>query len=59
LLVIDGSRAVVSPSLAAEIVKLNHCLEVVQIEDAGHGIPFDQPERFSTIVKTFLHSLSA
>jgi len=57
LLVIGGSRAVVSPLLATELAKLNQCLKVVKIADAGHGIPFDQPERFSAIIKTFLKSL--
>ena len=40
LLVIGGTGAVVSPSLATELVEFNQCLKVVQIEDSGHGIPF-------------------
>jgi pimeloyl-ACP methyl ester carboxylesterase len=56
LLIIGGVKGVVSPVVAAELARLNQCLEVVQIEEAGHGIPYDQPERFSTVVKTFLRS---
>lgn len=58
LLIIGGVGAVVSPMVAAELAKLNQRLEVVQIAEAGHGIPYDQPERFSAVVKAFLRSLS-
>jgi pimeloyl-ACP methyl ester carboxylesterase len=59
LLVIGGVGGVVSPIVAAELASLNQHLEIVQIEEAGHGIPYDQPERFSTVVKAFLHSATA
>lgn len=59
LLVIGDAGAIVSPVVAAKLARLNQYLEVVQIKDAGHGIPFDQPKRFSSIVKAFLHSLSS
>lgn len=58
LLVIGGVGGVVSPIVAAELASLNQCLKIVQIEEAGHGIPYDQPERFSTVVKAFLRSIS-
>lgn len=54
LLVIGDVGAVVSPPAAAELAQLNQRLEVVQIADAGHGVPYDQPERFSAAVKSFL-----
>lgn len=59
LLVIGGVGGVVSPVVAAELTRLNQRLEIVQIAEAGHGIPYDQPERFSVVVKAFLHSVSA
>jgi pimeloyl-ACP methyl ester carboxylesterase len=59
LLVIGDVDPVVSPSVASELAKLNQRLEVAQITEAGHGIIFDQPERFSDIVKTFLSSFIA
>ncbi len=57
LLIIGDNGAVVTPALAAEIAGLNQHLEVVQIPEAGHGVPHDQPERFAKVVQTFLHSL--
>lgn len=58
LLVIGDVGAIVSPVVAAELVKLNQRLEVVQIMHAGHGIPYDQPELFANVVKTFLRSVN-
>lgn len=58
LLVIGDTGAVVSPAAAAELAQLNPRLEVVQIAEAGHGIPYDQPEHFSAAVKSFLSSIS-
>ena len=59
LLIIGGARGVVSPIMARELARLNQCLEIVQVEEAGHGIPFDQPEPFLSVVKSFLHSVDA
>ncbi len=59
LLVIGDGGSVVSPELATELAGLNRHLKVVQIEEAGHGIPYDQPDRFSAAIQTFLRSLSA
>ena len=59
LLVIGDVGSVVSPEVAAELAELNQHLEVVQIAEAGHGVPYDQPERFSDVVQTFLRSVSA
>lgn len=59
LLVIGGVGSVVSPKVAAELAGLNPHLKVVQIAETGHGIPYDQPDRLSAIVQTFLSSLSA
>ena len=54
LLVIGDVGLVVTPEMATRLARLNRCLKVVQIEEAGHGVPYDQPERFSAIVQTFL-----
>lgn len=58
MLVVGGIGSVVSLEMAEELAKRNQCLKVVQIEEAGHAIPYDQPERFSTVVQTFLRSLT-
>lgn len=57
LLVVGDVGSVVFPEVAAELAGLNQRLEVVQIKEAGHGIPYDQPDRFSAVVQTFLRSL--
>lgn len=57
LLVIGDVDAVVSPGMASELAKLNQRLEVAQITEAGHGVIYDQPQRFSAHVKAFLRSL--
>lgn len=59
LLIVGDVGSVVTLEMAAELIGLNQRLEVIQIEEAGHGIPYDQPERFSTVVQTFLRSVSA
>lgn len=59
LLVIGDVGSVVSREVAAELAELNQHLEVVQIAEAGHAVPYDQPEHFSAVVQTFLRSVSA
>jgi N-formylmaleamate deformylase len=54
LLVIGDLGAVVSREVAADLAQLNRRLRVEQIVDAGHGIPYDQPERLATVVRAFL-----
>lgn len=58
LLVFGDVGAVISPEVAAELVETNPYLDAVQITGAGHGLPYDQPERLSEIVMTFLRSLT-
>jgi len=57
LLVIGGPAGVVSPEVAADLQRLNPRLQVEQIPEAGHGLPYDQPERFALVVKSFLRSI--
>lgn len=58
LLVIGDAGTVVSPEVSAEIAALNRHFKVAQVTEAGHGIPYDQPEQLAAVVKAFLHSLS-
>ncbi len=58
-LLVIGGAGVVSAELASELRHLNPKLQVVQIKDAGHGIFYDQPDQFSAVVKSFLHSIDA
>jgi pimeloyl-ACP methyl ester carboxylesterase len=57
LLVIGDVGAVVSLEVATELTQLNPRLSVEQIVDAGHGIPYDQPERLATVVQAFMETL--
>jgi len=57
LLIIGDVGSVVSTKVASKLARLNQRLKVVQIAKTGHGVPYDQPERFATIVKAFLRSL--
>ncbi len=57
LLVVGDVDAVVSSEMTAELVELNQCLEVAKIAEAGHAVPYDQPEIFSAVVKNFLRSV--
>jgi N-formylmaleamate deformylase len=56
LLVIGGPGGVVSPEVAADLQRLNPRLQVEQIPEVGHGLHYDQPERFAVVVKSFLSS---
>ncbi len=54
LLVIGDAGAVVSLETARELRGLNPRVRVEQIQHAGHGVPYDQPERFAAVVRSFL-----
>jgi len=57
LLVIGGSAGVVSPDVAADLQRLNLRLQVEQIPEVGHGLQYDQPERFAVVVQSFLRAI--
>ncbi len=53
-LLVIGDRPVVTLEMATELRNLNERVGIEQIEDAGHGLPFDQPERLADVVASFL-----
>jgi N-formylmaleamate deformylase len=53
-LLVIGDSSVVTLEMATELRSLNPRLRVAQIEDAGHGLPFDHPERLAEAVGSFL-----
>lgn len=57
ILVVIGDAPVVSIETARELQSLNSRVRVEQIRNAGHGLPYDQPERFAAVVRTFLMSV--
>jgi len=56
-LLVLGDKGVVSPAVAEELRRVNPKFQIEQIPGAGHGLHFDQPERFAAVVKSFLHSM--
>jgi pimeloyl-ACP methyl ester carboxylesterase len=56
-LLVIGDKPVVTLDMATELCELNPLLRVDQIDDAGHGLPLDQPERLAQTVLTFVREL--
>ena len=57
ILLVIGDVPVVSRDSARELQSLNPRLQVEQIQRAGHGLQYDQPERFEAVVRSFLNSV--
>jgi pimeloyl-ACP methyl ester carboxylesterase len=58
ILLVIGDRPVVTLEMAEELKSLNPRLQVEQVPDAGHGLPFDQPERLAQGVSSFLRGVA-
>ena len=58
LLVIGDSSPVVTLEMATELRSLNPRVRIEQVQDAGHGLPFEQPERLGELVVSFLRELA-
>ncbi|WP_437982033.1 alpha/beta fold hydrolase [Sorangium sp. So ce117] len=58
LLVIGDDSPVVTLEMAAELRSLNPRVRIEQVQDAGHGLPFEQPERLGEVVLSFLRELA-
>jgi pimeloyl-ACP methyl ester carboxylesterase len=57
LLVIGDSSPVVGLDMAHELCGINPRIRVERVRDAGHGLPFDQPERLAELVLAFLRDI--
>ena len=40
--------------MATELRSLNPHVRIAQVQGAGHGLPFEQPERLGEVVAAFL-----
>lgn len=49
-----GDDPVVTKTTAEELRAANPHVRIAQIANAGHGLPFEQPERLAEVVATFL-----
>jgi pimeloyl-ACP methyl ester carboxylesterase len=59
ILLIISDGGVVSLDTARRLQSLNPGLHIEQIADAGHGVPFDQPERFEGAIRSCLGWISS
>ncbi len=57
ILLAIGDDPVVSLETARALQHLNPRVRIEQIQGAGHGVPFDQPERLAEVVRVFIRSL--
>jgi pimeloyl-ACP methyl ester carboxylesterase len=57
ILLVIGDKGVVSRETAQELQSLNSRLRYEMISDAGHGLPYDQPDRLEAVVGSFLQSV--
>lgn len=53
-LLVIADQGVVSAGMARELLEINSRFRLETIMDAGHGFPFDEPDRFEAIVRRFL-----
>jgi N-formylmaleamate deformylase len=58
-MLVYGEKGVVSSVVAEELQLLNPGFQVEQIQEAGHGLHYDQPERFADVVGSFIRSISS
>jgi pimeloyl-ACP methyl ester carboxylesterase len=57
-LLVIGDNPVVTLEMATELRTFDPRMRIEQIQEAGHGLPFDQPERLAQVVASFVHALS-
>ena len=56
VLLMIGGRGIVSVDTARELQELNPSLRYELINDGGHGLPYDHPERLGAGIMSFLRS---
>jgi pimeloyl-ACP methyl ester carboxylesterase len=57
-LLVIGDTTVVTLEMATELHGLNPHVRIEHVQGAGHGLPFDQPERLGEVVVSFLRELA-
>jgi pimeloyl-ACP methyl ester carboxylesterase len=56
---VTGDRSpVVTLEMATALRSLNPRVRIEQVQDARHGLPFEQPERLGEVVVSFLRELA-
>ncbi|WEK41910.1 MAG: alpha/beta fold hydrolase [Candidatus Sphingomonas colombiensis] len=59
MLLVLGDRGIVSIETARELGDLNPLLRYELISEAGHGLPYDEPEQLGAVVSAFLAEVTA
>lgn len=57
-LLVVGDATVVTRAMADELAGLQPRLKIAAIEGAGHGVPYDAPERVAELVGSFARALA-
>jgi N-formylmaleamate deformylase len=57
-LLVIGDNSVVTLEMATELQRLNPRVRIEQVQNAGHGLPFEQPERLGEVVVSFLREIA-
>jgi len=57
-LLVIGDSPVVTLEMATELRRLNPRVRIEQVQNAGHGLPFEQPERLEEVVVSFLREIA-
>jgi pimeloyl-ACP methyl ester carboxylesterase len=57
-LLVIGDSPVVTLDMATELRGLNPNVRIERVANAGHGLPFEQPERLGELVVSFLRELA-
>ena len=58
-LLVIGDDPVVTLEIATELRRENSRVRIEQIPNAGHGVPFDQPERLADVIRDYCSTQSA
>ncbi len=56
-LFVFGDKGVVEPFIVEELTHLNPRFQINQMQGAGHGLHYDQPEQFAAVVDSFIRSI--
>lgn len=55
-LLVTADKGIVSSAVAKELQDINSKLQMKMVTGAGHGLHYDKPEKFVSIVQSFLRS---
>ena len=57
-LLVIGDSPVVTLEVATDLRRINPRVRIEQVQNAGHGLPFERPERLGEVIVSFLRELA-